>query len=48
MKRIQIIVPVEFHRQLKAKVAAEGTDISTVVREMLEKYLSRKEEVKQG
>ena len=43
MKRFNILVPEELHRRFKVVCVMEGTDMSEVLRKMMEEYVERAE-----
>lgn len=41
MARIQVIVDQELHRAFKAKCAAEGKEMSDILRELVQEYVKK-------
>jgi len=41
VKKLQLLLPDEIHSQFKAACALEGKDMTTVIREFIEKYIGK-------
>lgn len=46
MKRLQLLLPDELHARFKALCAIESKDMTTVIREFIERYVEKKAEAK--
>jgi predicted DNA-binding protein len=43
MKRLRVILEDELHRRLKVMCSSEGTDMSEVVRKLIEEHVNKSE-----
>lgn len=41
-KTVQVTIPADLHRKFKTKVAQEGAQMTTVLREAIERYVKER------